>query len=570
MNEVEFYIGELALELVPVFSGSEEQSAKWFIRELEEALDLSNITIDKFKKYYFKEKLKGSPLQWYESVRVDDDYQSMTWDLLKKKFLKEFDTIELRLKDMNRLLMNCCQNEEENVRSYYIRITKLFNEFKQISEKSLTTAEQVEYFINGSLPNWKQQLNNCFQNAVGCYLNVSLEEVLEKSLIFERNWMIYNLEIKKLSIESGETVDQMRRINVVNSRNENIEIASKEQKETIENIETKQDVNKPVTIENSTSGSDINDEIKYAREKTDDLYSERLDNQSEIDVTSEDRFTEAYNIDIEEFNKYTEKRNDSSVSSEVSDKDLQICSYNKEVSSTIGRQIEREESLINANKQNENQYEHLMNEVDVNSSKSCNSMLFSVNVVKYENTMKEVEKDELNEDVNEKDANSNSAEQYKLYSIEGVTVDNVTGRNLQLMDFKVKAIDCYYYGINSKNNIKEVELVEETHKEERIYGRKCEINEEVNKSDVNYNSVNQYCFSSIEAADKDRKKNFKLMDSEVKSNDCYNCFDEHKELENSERNEEEKIMSVLGKEPKPPWKITMFTKQEEKRDNICC
>jgi len=174
------------------------------------------------------------------------------------------------------------------------------------------------------------------------------------------------------------------------------------------------------------------------------------------------------------------------------------------------------------------------------------------------------------EEFNKSDANSNSAEQYKLYSVEGVTVDNVTGRNLQFMDFKVKAIDCYYYGINSKNNIKEVEVVEETHKEERIYGRKCEINEEVNKSDVDYNSINQYCFSSIEAADKDRKKNFKLMDSEVKSNDCYNCFDEHKELENSERNEEEKIMSVLGKEPKPPWKITMFTKQEEKRDNICC
>ena len=57
MNEVEFYIGELAMELVPAFSGSESQSAKWFIRELEEALDLSNITIGKYKKYYFKEKL---------------------------------------------------------------------------------------------------------------------------------------------------------------------------------------------------------------------------------------------------------------------------------------------------------------------------------------------------------------------------------------------------------------------------------------------------------------------------------------------------------------------------------
>jgi len=37
-----------------------------------------------------------------------------------------------------------------------------------------------------------------------------------------------------------------------------------------------------------------------------------------------------------------------------------------------------------------------------------------------------------------------------------------------------------------------------------------------------------------------------------------------------ERKEEEKIMSIVNKEPKPPWKITLLTDQEEKRDNICC
>ena len=50
MNEVEFYIGELALELVPIFTGSEGESAKLFLRELEEGLDLLNITVDKYTK----------------------------------------------------------------------------------------------------------------------------------------------------------------------------------------------------------------------------------------------------------------------------------------------------------------------------------------------------------------------------------------------------------------------------------------------------------------------------------------------------------------------------------------
>jgi len=386
MNEVELYIGELALELVPVFSGSEEQSAKWFIRELEEALDLSNITIDKYKKYYFKEKLKGLPLQWYESVRDDDDYQSMTWDLLKKKFLKEFDTKELRLKDTIRLLMNCCQNKEENVRSYYIRITKLFNEFKQISGKSLNKEEEVEYFINGVLPICKLQLNNRYQNDDGSYFNILLKEVLETASMLERNGIVYEAEMNQLS-------------------------------------------------------------------------SEERTNENE----------------------------------------LQGCCYKKTDNNTIDSQMVQNELIIIRDEEIEKKLDrcdNLQKEVDVISSESCNNTGLSIN------------------------------------------------------------------GVNSKSTVRqdeEVELDEDIGKEEGIYNIKCESEKEINESDVNYNSVN-----------KGRKKDSQLMDFKVKSDGCYNYCEEERELEDLEINKEEKIMLVMRKEPKPPWKIILLTDQEEKRNNICC
>ena len=87
MSRCELYIASLALESVPVFSGSEEESAKLFLRDLEAAFDLSNFNVDKYQKYQLKEKLKGLPLQWYESLRDSDDDQS--WDLLKERFIQQ-------------------------------------------------------------------------------------------------------------------------------------------------------------------------------------------------------------------------------------------------------------------------------------------------------------------------------------------------------------------------------------------------------------------------------------------------------------------------------------------------
>src|SRR5438046_2174969 len=139
---------------------------------------------------------------------------------------------------------------------------------------------------------------------------------------------------------------------------------------------------------------------------------------------------------------------------------------------TIDSQIVPKAAVLNEDEEIENksnQYKHLLNEVDVNSSESCNSMIFNAYVVKCENTIKEDANKEdrvdnkrcgSDEEFNKSDVNFNSAEQYKLSLVECVTVDNVTERDLQLMDFKVKANDCYYYGINRKNTIKEVEVVE--------------------------------------------------------------------------------------------------------------
>ena len=88
MSRYELYIASLALESVLAFSGSEEESAKSFMRDLEEAFYVSNVTVDECKQFYLERKLTGVPPVWYESVRDCDEYPS--WDLLKKSFIEEF------------------------------------------------------------------------------------------------------------------------------------------------------------------------------------------------------------------------------------------------------------------------------------------------------------------------------------------------------------------------------------------------------------------------------------------------------------------------------------------------
>src|SRR3954470_7526821 len=101
------YIASLALESVPVFSGIDDESTMVFIRDLEVAFVMNNISVDKYKEFYFRRKLKGIALLWYESLRDSDDYQS--WDLLKERFIQQFYNSEQRLKYISKLLKSSSQ-----------------------------------------------------------------------------------------------------------------------------------------------------------------------------------------------------------------------------------------------------------------------------------------------------------------------------------------------------------------------------------------------------------------------------------------------------------------------------
>ena len=202
----------------------------------------------------------------------------------------------------------------------YFCIRKLFNEYKQITGKPLQEEQQVEYFINGLLPHYKLQLNNHYQYAVGVYVKVSLEDVLETALRLERNAIVYE------------------------------------------------------------------EEMKCLREEIDYLHNERSNSQSTVNLISENRSRKTYNSNSEGFNNYTERCSDSGLNSEigVSDNAIEGYCYSRENNNTIDSQIVPKAAVLNKDEEIENksnQYEHLLNEVDMSSSESGNSMIFSFNVV---------------------------------------------------------------------------------------------------------------------------------------------------------------------------------------------
>jgi hypothetical protein len=90
-------VGVSALNSLSVFSGNEDESAKLFMRDFEEALDLANVSADKYKKFYLKTKLRGIASEWYETTRDSDQYTS--WDSVKKGFIQQFDKSQPRVKD---------------------------------------------------------------------------------------------------------------------------------------------------------------------------------------------------------------------------------------------------------------------------------------------------------------------------------------------------------------------------------------------------------------------------------------------------------------------------------------
>ena len=169
------------------------------MKDFEEALDLTNLTSDKHRKYYFKTKLRGLPAEWYETTRDNDEYKS--WDSVKKAFLYQFDKTTLRPKDVIMRLMTIRQDvqKDESIQSLSIRITQLFNEYKQTMKTDLKPEEKVEYFIEALFPSYKEQLNNQYQNAFGTeYVECTFDEVLATAEKLERNARAYEKDVEHL------------------------------------------------------------------------------------------------------------------------------------------------------------------------------------------------------------------------------------------------------------------------------------------------------------------------------------------------------------------------------------
>ena len=193
-------VGLSVLASIPTFSDSKNQQAKRFIKDFEEALDLSNITLDKYKRFHFKTKLRGLPYEWYETVREEDE--NMAWNVIKTSFLQQFDKAPLRPKDVMMRLMNIRQSVEENesIHSLSIRITHLFNQYKQTMGKRLTEQEKIEYFIESLFPSYKEQLNNQYQSADGVsYVNCTFNDVLATALKLERNAQAYEEDLQSIA-----------------------------------------------------------------------------------------------------------------------------------------------------------------------------------------------------------------------------------------------------------------------------------------------------------------------------------------------------------------------------------
>jgi hypothetical protein len=74
----------LALSERPSFSGESSESAKQFMKNLEEGFGLARITDSMLKIYHFNSKLRGLPAMWYDSL---DDPSSLAWSTVKDAFL---------------------------------------------------------------------------------------------------------------------------------------------------------------------------------------------------------------------------------------------------------------------------------------------------------------------------------------------------------------------------------------------------------------------------------------------------------------------------------------------------
>jgi hypothetical protein len=225
-NEAVSRVGSSVFASIPTFSDSKNQQARRFIEDFEEALDLSNITLDKYKRFHFKTKLRGLPYEWYETVREED--RNMAWNVIKTSFLQQFDKTQLRPKDVLMRLMNIRQNvgEDEPIQSLSIRITKLFIQYNQTMGKMLTEQEKIEYFIESLFPSYKEQLNNQYQSVDGVsYDGCTFEEVSATALKLERNARAYEEDVQQLP----GAVGQLRINSVHKAANPTSQVVGKEE-----------------------------------------------------------------------------------------------------------------------------------------------------------------------------------------------------------------------------------------------------------------------------------------------------------------------------------------------------
>jgi hypothetical protein len=184
------YGNNAALCAVSCFSSTKGDSARRFIEDLEYSFDIDSVTEDKYKKFYFKTKLRGLPAEWFETIRDENAY--LEWAAVKSAFLTQFDKTMVRPKDVIAKLMKIRQNadEEESVQSFAIRITLLFKEYKEVTGKALEESEKIEYFIDSLYPALKEQLNNQYEKPDGKgYMDSTLkfDDVLKTAEKLERN-----------------------------------------------------------------------------------------------------------------------------------------------------------------------------------------------------------------------------------------------------------------------------------------------------------------------------------------------------------------------------------------------
>ena len=319
-------VGVSALNSLSVFSGCKDESAKLFIRDFEEALDLANVSADKYKKFYMKTKLRGIASEWYETTRDSDQYTS--WDSVKKGFIQQFDKSQLRVKDINKKLMNIRQNVEENetIQSLSIRITQLFNEFKQMAGESLLDSDKVDYFIDAVFPNYREQLNNQYQKEDGSYTQCTFEDVVATALKLERNAKAYELDMQRMSSDVSKlTINAVHKpVNPKSQFTEKVgrnlaevprEIAieaieqGRQNTEDIKQIQKEQVIIKDQLVAVSNALQNFGEQMRGMRISVENLRFERVDCPGTANPMYGHRFKGVYNNDNTK-NQYSKRFED--------------------------------------------------------------------------------------------------------------------------------------------------------------------------------------------------------------------------------------------------------------------